>query len=425
MNNVSLAEWLAQAGDSEVGEAFDSFMHTAARMAFTKVLFNEIETLCGKAYHPLSEGGFKRAGSAPGRYFFGTDECPIQKPRVRKHKNGKSEEVRLASYEAAQSRGSLRGAMLRAFMAGVPSREQARVFNNASGTSPGEVSRLWKQEGLRCIEELRNRDLGLEDYVVLMLDGIWLSDDLCAVVALGITIEGEKHILDFQVGSSENTEVCIDLLNRIENRGFKPRRRLLAVTDGSKALRKGVRRKWPDAIIQRCLVHKERNIRGYLSYRHHPELKQLFARLRKAEGIEAAQECEGKLRKFLEGKSAQALASLEEAGDELLAVHRLGAPSTLNKTLLNTNCIENPFRNVRTKLRRVSRWRPETQMVPRWLAYSLLEAERGFRRVNGYADLPRLAKLLESISPPPPEEGEKASPSLPSLDTQPSTEYKP
>ena len=163
MDNIPLAEWLAQAEDSEVGEAFDSFMHTMARMAFTKVLFDEVEMLCGKAYHPLNEGEFKRAGSAPGRYFFGTDECPIQKPRVRKKKNGKSEEVRLRSYEAGQSRGSLHATMLRAFMAGIPSREQARVFNNASGTSPGEVSRLWKQEGLRCIEQLRNRDLSLED----------------------------------------------------------------------------------------------------------------------------------------------------------------------------------------------------------------------------------------------------------------------
>jgi transposase len=83
------------------------------------------------------------------------------------------------------------------------------------------------------------------------------------------------------------------------------------------------------------------------------------------------------------------------------------------------------FRNVRAKLRRVSRWRPETQMVPRWLAYSLLEAERGFRRVNGFEDMAKLAKILESISPPPPEEGEKALPSRSRLDPEPSTEYKP
>jgi len=424
MDNESLVTHLAQAEDSELTEAFDSFMHTVARTAFMAVMFEEVETLCGKAYHPAEGCDTQRAGSAPGRYFFGTEEFSVQRPRVRKHKEGKSEEVRLRSYEAAQSRGSLHDAMLRAFMAGVPSREQARVFNKASGTSPGEVSRLWEREGLRCIEQLRGRDLSQEDYLVLMLDGIWLADDLCAIVALGITLGGEKHILDFQIGSSENTEVCTDLLTRIEEHGFKPQRRLLVVTDGSKALRKGVRKKWPDAIVQRCLIHKERNIRGYLSRRHHAELKRLFTRLRKAEGIEAAEECVRELRKFLKGKNAQALVSLEEASDELLAVHRLNAPSTLNTTLLNTNCIENPFRNVRAKLRRVSRWRAETQMASKWLAYSLLEAERGFRRVNKYEDLPKLANILESISPPPPEEGEKASPSPSSLDPESSTEYK-
>lgn len=297
------------------------------------------------------------------------------------------------------------------------------MFNKAVGTSHGEVSKLWQKEGERCIEELRTRDLSKENYVVLMMDGVWLNNDLCAVVALGITIEGEKHILDFQIGGSENLEVCTDLLNRIESRGFKPAQRLLAVTDGSKALRRGIRKKWPDTIIQRCLIHKERNIKGYLSYRHHDELKYRFNRLRKAQGIQAAEECVNQLKTFLKGKNAQALISLEEAGEELLAVHRLGAPSTLNTTLLNTNCIENPFRNVRSKTRRVNRWRAETNMPSKWMAYALLKAEKGFRRINGYAELKKLAKILQSFSPPPPEEGEKASP-FP-LDATPTLEYNP
>ena len=231
IGNISLAEGLAQAGDCEVGEAFDSFMHTAARMAFTAVLFNEVETLCGKAYHPEESSDCQRAGSAPGRYFFGSGEFKVSRPRVRSHKGGQSKEVRLASYETAQNRDSLHDAMLRAFMAGVPSREHKRMFKGASGTSHGEVSRLWEREGLRCIEQLRERDLSREDYVVLMLDGIGLGNDLCAIVALGITVDGKKNILDFQVGSSENLEVCTDLLNRIEARGFKPKRRLLAIPE--------------------------------------------------------------------------------------------------------------------------------------------------------------------------------------------------
>jgi len=424
MDNVSLIERLAQAEDSEIGEAFNSFMHMAARTALTTVLFEEVEALCGKAYHPQEGGGCKRAGSAPGRYFFGSDEIPISRPRVRSHKDGKSEEVRLNSYQAAQNRDSLHDAMLRAFSAGVSSRDQKRMFKDASGTSHGEVSRLWEREGLRCIEELRERDLSKADYVVLMLDGIGLGNDLCAIVALGITVSGEKHILDFQIGASENLEACTDLLGRITQRGFKPRRRLLAITDGSKALRNGVRKHWPDAIIQRCLIHKARNVKGYLSRRHHGEVDRLFTRLRKAEGPEAAEECLKHLRDFLQGKNAQALASLEEAGDELLAVHRLSAPSTLNTTLLNTNCIENSFRNVRAKIRRVTRWRPETQMASKWMAYALLEAERGFRRINHGRDMAKLALILESFSPPPPEEGEKASPSSSHLDPTASTEYK-
>ena len=273
MNKISLIEQLEQAEDSEVGKAFDSFMHTAARMAFTTVLFKEVEMLCGKAYHPLESGDYQRAGSAPGHYFFGSEEFRVCRPRVRRHQAGKSKEVRLRSYKAARSRDSLHDAMLRAFLAGVPSREQKRIFKNASGTSSSEVSRLWEREGLRFIEQLRSRDLQGSDYLVLMLDGIGLGRDLCAIVALGITVGGEKHILDFQMGASENAEACSDLLNRIENRGFTPKRRLLVVTDGSKALRKGIRTKWPTALLQRCLIHKERNIKGYLSRRHYVSVR--------------------------------------------------------------------------------------------------------------------------------------------------------
>ncbi len=372
------------------------------------MLFEEVESLCGKAYHPSSDAEHQRAGSAPGRYFFGTEELPVHKPRVRKRKDGKTKEVRLRSYEAAQGRDALHDAMLRAFMGGMPSREQKRMFKDASGTSHSEVSKLWQKEGMRCIETLRARDLSEADYVVLMLDGIGLAEDLGAIVALGITAQGEKHILDFQIGASENFEVCKDLLDRIEARGFCPSRRLLSVIDGSKALRKGIRKRWPDAIIQRCLVHKARNIKGYLSRKHYGEVDRLFNRLRKAEGLETAEECVEDIRAFLKGKNAQAVASLEETGDELLAVHRLGAPSTLHKTLLNTNCIENSFRNVRIKIRRVCRWKAETEMPSKWMAYALLEVEAGFRRINSYKDMGKLAEILESFSPPPPEEGEKA-----------------
>ena len=124
MDNVTLIELLAQAEDSEAGAAVESYLRMAARTAFTTVLFQEVESLCGKAYQPAADSDYQRAGSAPGRYFFGTDEESVRRPRVRK--NGK--EVRLKTYEAAQSREALPDAMLRAFMAGMPSRDvQGRI----------------------------------------------------------------------------------------------------------------------------------------------------------------------------------------------------------------------------------------------------------------------------------------------------------
>jgi putative transposase len=89
------------------------------------------------------------------------------------------------------------------------------------------------------------------------------------------------------------------------------------------------------------------------------------------------------------------LASLLEAGDELIALHILGVPSTLHRSLLSTNLIENSFRTTRRKLGRVTRFRAETDQASRWLAYALLEVEKGFHRISGWCDLPALAAALE------------------------------
>jgi transposase-like protein len=229
---------------------------------------------------------------------------------------------------------------------------------------------------------------------VLILDGIRLSKDQLAVVAMGVTTEGRKHILDFELGSSENVEVCRDLVCRLVSRGFEAPDGLLAVLDGSDPLKKAVRSSFPGAVIQRCLVHKERNLRGRLSKRHWGELARLFKRLREVEGEAAGGEAYGEIERFLADKNAAALESLHEAGEDLLALHRLNVPATLHVSLLSTNLIENSFRNTRRKLGRVTHFRAETDQASRWLAAALLEAEKGFRRLTGYKDLPRLAEAL-------------------------------
>jgi len=148
------------------------------------------------------------------------------------------------------------------------------------GVGRSDVSRLWESAGGKFVEKLRGKDLSAVTWCDLILDGICISSDQTAVVALGINSKGNKQVLDFVLGSSENLEVSRELMSRIVKRGFKCEHRLYVVLDGSDALRAAVREFFPDAIVQRCLVHKERSIKGRLSKRHWGELSRLFTRLR-------------------------------------------------------------------------------------------------------------------------------------------------
>ena len=147
-----------------------------------------------------------------------------------------------------------------------------------------------------------------------------------AIAAIGITADGRKHVLDFELGSSESTEVARDLMSRLTKNGFHCDRRLLAVLDGSAALRSAVKEFFPDAVVQRCLVHKERNIKSKLSKKHWSELSRLFRRLREVQGKDTALEVVNELRTFLKGKNAESLKSLEEAGEDLTALQSLNVP---------------------------------------------------------------------------------------------------
>lgn len=244
---------------------------------------------------------------------------------------------------------------------------------------------------------MQQSDLSEIDLLALMIDGVVLCRGLVATVAIGVDTQGYKQVLGFRVGSSENTEVCRDLLSNLRRRGLqKPKeRKLFAVLDGSDPLKNALLEFFPKTVIQRCLVHKERNIRGYLSKRHWGELAELFRRLRICQGKTEAALAKRALIQFLEDKNAQALASLEECGDELVALFDLEVPNTLHVTFLSTNAIENAFRNLRRHIGRVARWRKETSQADQWLASGLMLAQKTFRRVRGYGDLPELIMALE------------------------------
>ena len=258
------------------------------------------------------------------------------------------------------------------------------------------LRRLATAKAAELVAGMQQADLGEFDLLVLMIDAVVLAKGVVATVALGIDTHGHKRILGYRVGGSENREVCADLLSNLGARGLTvpASRVLLAVLDGSDALRSALLAHYPSAQVQRCLVHKERNLRGYLSKRHWAELARLFSQLRKVQGSEQAEAAATAIRTFLKDKNAQARESFEEAGGDLLRLFHLEVPNTLHRTLLSTNSIENVFKNLRRHLGRVCRWRENTGQADRWMASGLELAQRGFRRISGHEDLVQLAAAL-------------------------------
>jgi putative transposase len=397
MTEYELLELLGQVETEEAADTFRTFMRGAARDLVLRVMSSEVELLCGPAYHPTESSGRFRAGSAPGSVLIEDRGEALNRPRVRKRgKAGGSEEIELSSYRAAREPGALHAMLLRALIGGVSTRGQQEVHPESPQASKSSISRLFAREGARIFEEFRERDIVRDDWLSLMLDGVRLTHELWVVVALGVAQDGTKWMLDFEVGASENAQVTTALASRLVERGFAPKKgcRLLCVFDGSKALRKAAKKLWPSAVFQRCLVHKERNLKRYLSKRDWGEVARLVKRIRVAQGADAGREALAALRRFIAHRNAEALASLDEAGEELIALHLLEVPNTLHRSLLSTNLIENSIRNIRGKIGRVSRWRAETDQPRRWMAMALVQIEKGFRRLSGYRDLSSLAAAL-------------------------------
>ena len=396
MNEVSLLQSLGQVSASQTAESFRDFLRGHVREIICEVMAAEVTELCGLKHSPSTSDHY-RAGSCPGRVLVEGERKEVVRPRVRrKGEDGSSCEVELATYtyRLAKDPAQLQAQIIQAIVTGVSGRSMQDLKPKSPGVSRSSVSRLWESAGGKFVETLRGKDLSAVTWCGLMLDGIRLSSDQTAVVALGIDNKGNKRVLDFVLGSSENSEVSRELMGRIVKRGFRCEHRLYVVLDGSDALRVAVREFFADAIVQRCLVHKERNIKGKLSKRHWGELSRFFTRLRSVQGLAAAQEVFGELAEFLKRINAEAYRSLQEAGDELLALHRLNVPNTLHRSLLSTNAIENTFLNTRRKLGRVTRFRAETNQASRWLSYALLEAEKGFRKIVGHDLLPSLITAL-------------------------------
>ena len=382
----------AQAGIEDFNGIFQERLRGIVRDGLLAMFEQEVTSLCGETYRPTASV-HRRAGSEMVTIQTTSGKELISKRRVREVlPNGLEREVRLKSYSEVKRRKGMFDEVLEAICHGASGNGVGKLL----GVSASTVCEGWKIRSKDLLDEFRSRDLSAVDVVALMVDGIFPGKDRCVVVALAIDTQGHKHLLDFEEGSSESTEVVKGLFGRLQARGLQAgtARRLLLVRDGSEAIAKAVRHFWPDAVQQECLVHVERGLCGKLSWKHQGEVVKRMNRLRGVQGAEAGEEAFEELLEFVRGKNLAAAESLESRKDGILAFHRLNVSATLNVTFLSTNHIENVMRNARGVVGKVCRWNDGTDQLSRWMGVALLRAQEGFRRVRGHKELGDLAAAL-------------------------------
>jgi putative transposase len=341
-----------------------------------------------------------RHGSERGSVTLGGRRVPVRRPRVRAADG--SGELPVPSYELFTGTEILGAMAMERMLAGLSTRRYPvglepvgeQVSAAARSTSKSAVSRKFVAMTETALADLLAADLSGLDLVALMVDGVHFGES-CCVVALGIDAEGVKRPLALVEGATENATVVTELLTGLRERGLDVTRPLLVGIDGAKALGKAVVDVFDHPVIQRCQLHKIRNVQDRLPQRLRGPVG---AKMRAAYHADSALEAEAALTALareLDKTHPSAAASLREGLAETLTVLRLGVPPTLARTLRSTNAIESMISICRDHARNVKRWR-DGQMALRWCAAGMIEAGKQFRRINGHLHLPKLRAALDA-----------------------------
>jgi transposase-like protein len=366
----------------------------------TAMFDEDVAGLCGpEGKHNPDRAGY-RHGAEAGSVTLGGRRVAVTRPRVRAADG--SGELRLPSYDLFSSTEILGQMALEKMLAGLSSRRYTAglepagqaVDSAAAATSKSAVSRRFVAATETALAELMARRLDDLDLVAFMVDGVHFGEHTC-VVALGIGIDGTKHPLAVEEGSTENATLATGLITGLRDRGLDVTKPILAVLDGAKALSRAVKDVFDKPLIHRCQQHKIRNVRDRL-----PEKMRTIVerRMRQAYHAESALKAESLLTELaaeLDKTHPGAAASLREGMAETLTILRLGVPPALARTLHSTNPVESMIEICREHSKNVKRWRDGT-MALRWCAAGMLEAGHQFRRVNGHLHLPKLRAALEA-----------------------------
>ena len=342
-----------------------------------------------------------RHGRESGSVTLGGRRVPVIRPRVRAADG--AGELPIPSYQLFTSTEILGKMAMEKMLAGLSTRRYPvglepvgpSITETSTATSKSAVSRRFVAMTETALAELLSQDLSGLDLVALMIDGVHFAET-CCIVALGIDIEGNKHPLALVEGATENAATVQALLDNLVSRGLAPTVPRLFIVDGAKALSKAIRRTFGSAAaIQRCQIHKARNITERLPKEHHAATRRVLRQAWELDDADKAEKLIRNLARRLNQQWPGVAASILEGLDEILTVVRLKLPKELRRSLACTNIAENMMGTIRRVTRNVKRWR-DAGMALRWVAAGMIEANKGFRRLKAHKQLSVLRAALQA-----------------------------
>jgi transposase-like protein len=365
-------------------------------MAVSDRLKADVEELAGPRYkRNRGSGDLVRWGSQMGSVYLSDQKVKVEVPRVRNRETNR--EVELPSYKSLQTPHNSDLTLLKKILHGISCRnyeETAGQVPEVFGISASSVSKRFKIISTKQLKKFNERRLEQFDFTAIVIDGKTFADDQM-IVAVGVTIDGEKKFLGFIQASTENARVVKEFLESLIERGLSYKQGLLFIIDGSKGINKAIKQVFGrSCAIQRCQWHKRENVVSYL-----PKSKQALMRKKLQKAYEKPTYKEAKtelikIRDELMFLNESAANSLDEGLEETLTLHRLGVFVELGISLKTTNCIESINSQIGRLVGRVTYWKNSNQKH-RWLASALLEIEPRLRRIKGYKYLPMLRQALQ------------------------------
>ena len=373
------------------------------------VMEEEVRHLAGERHQQHAGRRAHRWGKEDGYCVVDGQKVPIQKTRLR---TPDKREQRLGSYELFQRSGPLQAGVWDKMMRGLSTRNYGAVvkdFHHAYGVEKSAVSENFIEASREKVKQLRERPLGELRLCAVMIDGTPFKDRQM-IAALGIGCDGTKTVLGIREGATENTAVVSALLSELLERGLDFSTPRLYVLDGGKALAAAVRKHAGEAaFLQRCQVHKKRNVVDHLPDEHKSDVRRKMQNAYAMAEYADAKRALEQLHRELMDLNPSAARSLEEGMEETLTVHKLRVPDQLRRTLCCTNVIESAFSVVETVCRNVKRWR-DGDHIERWVGSGLLVAERQFRKVIGHRQIPSLlSSMPTAVSKKPIAKGATAA----------------